>query len=65
MRLTLFHNWFARKVNIIISSSVVGKPEGKTQLGRPRRRWEDYIKMDLKEITTFFRLRIVSSDSLL
>jgi hypothetical protein len=29
---------------------LVGKPEGKTPLGRPRRRWEDNIKMDLKEI---------------
>jgi hypothetical protein len=29
---------------------VVGKHEGKRPLGRPRRRWEDNIKMDLKEI---------------
>jgi hypothetical protein len=29
---------------------LVGKPEGKRQLGRPRRRWEDGIKMDLREI---------------
>jgi hypothetical protein len=29
---------------------LVGKPEGKRQLGRPRRRWEDGIKMDLEEI---------------
>ena len=28
---------------------LVGKPEGKMSLGRPRRRWEDYIKMDLQE----------------
>jgi hypothetical protein len=28
----------------------VGKPEGKRPLGRPRRRWVDNIKMDLKEI---------------
>jgi len=27
---------------------LVGKPEGKRPLGRPRRRWEDNIKMDLK-----------------
>jgi hypothetical protein len=27
----------------------VGKPEGKRQLGRFRRRWEDHIKMILKE----------------
>jgi hypothetical protein len=29
---------------------LVGRPEGKTPLGRPRRRWEDNNKMDLKEI---------------
>ena len=28
---------------------LVGKPEGKRTLGRPRRRWEDNIKMDLQE----------------
>jgi hypothetical protein len=28
----------------------VGKPEGERPLGRPRRRWEDGIKMDLEEI---------------
>ena len=29
---------------------LVGKPEGKTSLGRPRRRWEDNIMMDLHEV---------------
>jgi hypothetical protein len=29
---------------------LVGKPEGKRPLGRPRRRWEDGMKMDLREI---------------
>jgi hypothetical protein len=29
---------------------LVGKPEGKRPLGRPRRRWEDGIRMDLVEI---------------
>jgi len=29
---------------------LVGKPEGKIPLGRPRRRWEDNIKMDLQEV---------------
>jgi hypothetical protein len=29
---------------------VVGKPEGKRPLGRPRRRWMDNIKLDLLEI---------------
>ena len=28
----------------------MGKPEGKRSLGRPRRRWEDNIKMDLQEV---------------
>jgi hypothetical protein len=29
---------------------LVGKPEGKRPLGRPRRKWVDNIKMDLTEI---------------
>ena len=29
---------------------LVGKPEGKRPLGRPRRRWEDNIKMDLQAV---------------
>jgi hypothetical protein len=29
---------------------LVEKPEGKRPLGRPRRRWEDNIRMDLREI---------------
>jgi len=29
---------------------LVGKPEGKRTLGRPRYRWEDNIKMDLREV---------------
>jgi hypothetical protein len=29
---------------------LVGKPEGKRPLGRPRRRWEDGIRMDLRKI---------------
>jgi hypothetical protein len=35
-----------RKVHKIL----VGKPKGKRLLGRPRRRWEDGIRMDLREI---------------
>jgi hypothetical protein len=46
---------------------LVGKPEGKRPLGRPRRRWEYGIKMDLREIGfggvwsgfTWFRIGIV------
>jgi hypothetical protein len=29
---------------------LVGKPQGKRPLGRPRRRWEDNINMNLKEM---------------
>jgi hypothetical protein len=29
---------------------LMGKPEGKIPLGRPRRKWEDGIRMDLREI---------------
>ena len=29
---------------------LVGKPEGKRPLGKPRRRWVDNIKMDLQEV---------------
>jgi hypothetical protein len=29
---------------------LVGKPEGRRPLGRPRRKWEDGIRMDLREI---------------
>jgi hypothetical protein len=29
---------------------LVGKPEGKRPWGRPRRRWQDNIKMDLQEV---------------
>jgi hypothetical protein len=35
-----------RKVYTVL----VGKPEGKRPLGRPRSRWEDGIRMDLREI---------------
>jgi hypothetical protein len=30
--------------------ALVGKPEGRRPFGRPRRRWEDNIKMDLREV---------------
>jgi hypothetical protein len=33
-----------------VYSLLVGKPEGKRPLGRPRRRWMDSIKMDLLKI---------------
>ena len=34
----------------VVYRFLVGKPEGKRPLGRPRRRWEDNIKMDLQEV---------------
>jgi hypothetical protein len=34
----------------VVYRVLVGKPEGKTPLGRPRCRWEDSIKVDLREI---------------
>ena len=34
----------------VVYSVLVGKPEGKRPLGRPRRRWEDNIKIDLYEV---------------
>jgi hypothetical protein len=33
-----------------VCTGLVGKREGKRPLGRPRRRWENNIKMDLKEV---------------
>ena len=33
-----------------VHRALVGKPEGMKLLGRPRRRWEDNIKMDLQEV---------------
>jgi hypothetical protein len=36
--------------DVIAFKIVVGNPEDKRPLGRPRRRWEDNIRIDLKEI---------------
>jgi len=36
-------------VYMCVCKILVGKPEGKTPLGRPKHRWEDNIKMDLRE----------------
>jgi hypothetical protein len=35
--------------NSIVEVSLVGKPQGKRPLGRPRHRWGDGIRMDLRE----------------
>jgi hypothetical protein len=40
--------YFDRKRNAY--RILMGKPEGRRPLGRPRRRWVDNIKMDLREI---------------
>jgi hypothetical protein len=34
----------------VVYRVLVGKPEGSRPLGRPRRRWEDNVRMDLQEI---------------
>jgi hypothetical protein len=49
---------------------LVGKPQGKRPLGRPRRRWEDNTRMDLQDVgwgawTGFIWLRIGTGDGLL
>jgi hypothetical protein len=41
----MWHAWERRVYKVL-----VGKPKGKRPLGRPRRRWEDGIRMDLREI---------------
>jgi hypothetical protein len=33
-----------------VNRDMVGKPEGKKPLGRPRSRWEENMKMDLQEV---------------
>jgi hypothetical protein len=44
----MWHAW-ERNVYTILA----GKPEGKNLLGRPRRKWEGGIRMDLREIGWF------------
>ena len=34
----------------VVHKVLLGKPDGKRPLGRPRCRWEDNIKMDLEEV---------------
>jgi hypothetical protein len=45
-RLKKVYSYTSRGVHRVL----VGKPEGKRILGRPRRRWEDNIKMDCREV---------------
>ena len=46
--------WAGHVARMVKESGVyrvlVGKPEGKILLGRPRSRWEDNIKMDIREV---------------
>ena len=42
---------------------LTGKPTGKRPLGRPRHRWEDNIRMDLKEIGINKRNRVDSAQN--
>jgi hypothetical protein len=39
-------------LNVILTAYriLVGRPEGRRPLGRPRRKWEDNIKMDVQEV---------------
>ena len=39
------HEWVRGVYRVL-----VGKPEGKRPLGRPRRKWEDNIKMNLQDV---------------
>jgi hypothetical protein len=41
----MWHAWERREKYKVL----VGKPEGKRRLGTPRRRWEDGVRMDLRE----------------
>jgi hypothetical protein len=42
--------WHACERRESCTRFLVGKPEGKKPVGKPRRRWEDGIRMDLREI---------------
>jgi hypothetical protein len=45
----LSSDWTENYTTILSSEVIVGKPEGKRPLGRPRHRWIDNIKMNLLE----------------
>jgi hypothetical protein len=49
-RLDYSHNFKPYSFVVNAHKNFVGKPEGKKSLGRPRRRWEDNIKMDHREM---------------
>jgi hypothetical protein len=62
------HAWGKRGMRIRI---LVGKPEGKRPLGRPRRKWEDNIRINVREREDgvvwigLISLKIVTSEGLL
>jgi hypothetical protein len=65
----MWYEWGEQEC-IYTSMILVGNPEGKRPVGRPRRRWVDNIKMDFREIgwggsTGLIWLRIGSSGALL
>jgi hypothetical protein len=44
----MWHAW--QRIERRVYNILVGKPEGKRRLRRPRHRWEDRIRMDLEEV---------------
>ena len=49
-----------RKVGVLLKF-LTGTPTGKRLLGRPKRRWEDHIRMDFKEISINTRNWVISA----
>jgi len=43
-----------------VHGALVGEPEGKRPLGKPRRKWVDNIKMDLQEVDVMARTELIS-----
>jgi hypothetical protein len=44
------NKFIATKLMTLKHILLLGRPEGRRPLGRPRRRWEDNIKIDLQEV---------------
>jgi len=42
--------WHVQGTGEVLTEFLVGRPEGRSQLRRPRHRWEDNIKNDLQEV---------------
>jgi hypothetical protein len=45
-----FYQYYSYLKYYLEYRTLVGKPEGRRPLNRPRRRWEDNIKLDLREV---------------